>query len=391
MTNILVECPQLIASVRMGVLEPLKPLEESGLCTLRFQETKAITRQDLCWCDVLICVRGCEYPTLRVVQAAKAAGRFVAYFLDDDLLNVPDGNASTRYYRDRKIKVNLTKILELCDVLWAVNKEILRRYSAWCSRTVLLRVPTNVLRLPPAYVEPIHILYAGSVDHSALVQEILTPVVRKILTEYPGRVDFTFIGADPGLSHVKGVVCYPFFESYEAYRQTVLSGEYAVGLAPVYLQPFYACKYYNKFIEYSSCGIAGVYSDCEPYRQIVRSGENGILCPNTFDGWFQALRQLIEVPRAAGELAAHAATQLRMEFNYPTVSQSLQLQLPEVVTFHAPDASKTEIHLPNMQQLFYQERILLLVRMYGPLAALVIPFKAIKKLYKMIWKKLRKK
>jgi len=390
MTKILVECPQLIASVRVGVLEPLRPLEKAGLCQIRYRDTRLITRSDVCWCDMLICVRGCEYPTLRVVQAAKAAGRFIVYFLDDDLLNIPKGNASTQYYLDFKIKANLIKILSLCDVLWAVNSEILRLYSKWCFRTVLLRVPADVLRSPPEPTELIHVLYAGSVDHSTLVQKMLAPVIRKILEEYPGQIDFTFIGASPGLEHLKGVAYYPFFESYDAYRKTVLSGEYAIGLAPACDQPFYACKYYNKFIEYSSCGIAGIYSDCEPYRQIVHSGENGILCRNTFDDWYQALRKLLESPQTAVELAGHAAAQLLQEFNYHTVAQSLQQQLPEVTTFHAPSAFRTEIHLPAMQVLFYQERILLLIRMYGPLAILIIPAKAVKKLYKMIREKLRK-
>ena len=273
MTKILVECPQLIASVRVGVLEPLRPLEKAGLCQIRYRDTRLITRSDVCWCDMLICVRGCEYPTLRVVQAAKAAGRFIVYFLDDDLLNIPKGNASTQYYLDFKIKANLIKILSLCDVLWAVNSEILRLYSKWCFRTVLLRVPADVLRSPPEPTELIHVLYAGSVDHSTLVQKMLAPVIRKILEEYPGQIDFTFIGASPGLEHLKGVAYYPFFESYDAYRKTVLSGEYAIGLAPACDQPFYACKYYNKFIEYSSCGIAGIYSDCEPYRQLSTLGK----------------------------------------------------------------------------------------------------------------------
>lgn len=389
MTKILVECPQQIASVRVGVLEPLRPLEEKGLCLVRYRDTKFITREDIGWCDIFVCVRGCEYPTLRAVSAAKKAGRFVVYFLDDDLLNIPAGNASTRYYRDNKIQVNLTRILGLSDVLWAVNQEIIVKYKKWCPRAVLLRVPAEILRLPPPPIDPVHILYGGSVDHSGLAQELLAPVVQKILSEYPGRVDFTFIGANPGLKNTAGVAYHSFFESYEAYHRAVLSGDFCIGLAPAYDLPFYACKYYNKFIEYSICGIAGIYSDCQPYQQIVRSGENGILCPNTFDGWYQAIKQLLDAPGTAGKMAQRASAELQKDFTYDAVSQSLQQQIPEITRYHPQDLSQEKIDLPSMQFLFYQERILLLFRMFGPLAVFVIPAKAVKKLFKMIQKKMR--
>lgn len=391
MTKILVECPQKIASVRVGVLEPLKPLEKAGLCQIRYRDTKDITRKDIQWCDVLICVRGCEYPTLRIVQAAKAAGRFLVYFLDDDLLNIPSGNASSNYYRDNKIKVNLTQILGLCDVLWAVNRKIVDKYGQYVSRSALLCVPAKVLRRPPEASEQVHVLYAGSADHSRLVQELLAPAVQKILKEYGQRVDFTFIGADPNLRNTAGARFYPYFESYDEYQKTVLDGNFSIGLAPVYHTPFYACKYYNKFIEYSSCGIAGIYSNCEPYRQIVIQGENGVLCENTAEDWYQAIKQMVDLPQDMQQMALASAELLKERFNDQVVARSLEKQIPEVTSFQGPLISETAVCLPPMKLLFYQERLLLICRMYGPLAAFAIPWKAIKKIFKTIRKKLRGK
>ena len=389
MTRILVECPQQIASVRVGVLEPLKPLEETELCQVRYRDTKDITKEDICWCDVLICVRGCEYPTLRIVQAAKASGRFLIYFLDDDLLNIPSGNASTNYYRDNKIKVNLTRIIGLCDVLWAVNQQILFQYGKFIPRSILLRVPAKIWRQPPEASEQIHILYAGSADHSGLARELLVPVIQRLLKEYAGRVDFTFIGADPGLRNTAGGTTHPYFESYDEYQKQVQAGDFSIGLAPAYDTPFYACKYYNKFIEYSSYGIAGIYSDCEPYRQIVTQEKNGLLCENTAEGWYQAIKCLLEGSGAAREMALAGAELLREQFNYQAVAQSLKEQLPEVVSFQAVPIMENEVSLPPMKLLFYQERLLLLCRIYGVRAIFVIPLKAAKKMIKIMKKKLR--
>lgn len=391
MTKILVECPQQIASVRVGVLEPLKPLEVVGLCQVHYRDTKDITKEDIIWCDVLVCVRGCEYPTLCVVRAAKAVGRFLIYFLDDDLLNIPSGNASSNYYRDNKIKINLTQILELCDVLWTVNQQILLKYGQYISRSVLMRVPAKIHRQPPEFSGKIHILYAGSADHSGLVRELLAPAAKKILEEYSGKADFTFIGADPNLKHTTGVQFYPYFESYDEYQKTVLEGNFSIGLAPVYDTPFYACKYYNKFIEYSSCGIVGIYSNCEPYQEVVAHRENGILCENTAESWYQAIKQMVDLPQDVQRMACAAAKSLEEQFAYPAVAQSLMEQIPEVVSFQGPLISEKDIRLPPMKLIFYQKRILLLCRMYGLLAAFVIPIKAVKKIFKIIGKKLRSK
>lgn len=388
MTNILIECIQKTASVQVGVLEALRPLEETGLCQVHYQDTVKITQADIKWCDVFICVRGCELPTLHLVQVAKKAGRFLIYFLDDDLLEIPDGNPSTNYFRDKKIKTYLSRTIELCDVLWAVNGEIVNKYKKFVKRTALLRVPAEILCKPPRAAGVLHVLYAGSIDHSKLIQEILVPVIKKLLKKYSGQVDFTFIGADPDLRHTKGVKYYPYFHDYEKYQKVVLSGGFSVGLAPIYDTPFYNCKYYNKFIEYSSCGIVGVYSDCKLYQQIIQPGTNGVLCKNNTESWCQAIEGFIKMPERAREMALHASELIQNKFSYTMVSESLKNQVPEIISFRAPLVLEKDIHIKSMAELFYQERVLFLCRTYGILSVFVIIFKIVKKVWKYIRKKL---
>ena len=86
-THILVECPELIVSVKLGVLEPLKYLEKNGMAEVVFLATKDIRKEDIIWSDILITVRGCETLTRKIVCEAKRLGRFIIYYLDDDLKN----------------------------------------------------------------------------------------------------------------------------------------------------------------------------------------------------------------------------------------------------------------------------------------------------------------
>lgn len=384
MANILVECPQCIASVRVGVLEPLQYLQRKQRCKVRYRDTKEITREDIVWCDVLVCVRGCEYPTLRVIEASKRAGRFIAYFLDDDLLNIPMGNASTKYYSDHKIQQNLTKILSLCDVLWAVNPRIIEKYKQWCPRAVLAKVPARLIRKPPEFTEVLKVVFAGSVDHSTMVQEKISPAVSRLLLDFPDKVEFTFIGADPKLSERNGVIHYPYFDSYDHYQQVMVGGNFALGLAPAYGTPFYSCKYYNKFIEYTSYGILGIYEEVAPYTDIVREGKNGYFCSGNAEDWYRKIREIVENRRSIGQTAMYAQRELENDFSYAAVTSKIQIQIPELEKYQAPFVKAYDVQLPPMKWIFYQERIQLIFRMYGALACFVILAKAFWKLVKWI-------
>ena len=385
MAKILVECPQLISSVRVGVLEALIPLEQKGICSVRYRDTKDITRNDIQWCDCLVCVRGCEYPTLRIIQAAKRAGRFLVYFLDDDLLEIPLGNESTKYYSDNKIKCYMLKILSLCDVLWAVNIQIIEKYKCWCPRTILCRVPAQIQKEPQTAKGVTHVLYAGSVDHSGLVREKLSPAVLRILNDFPDQVHFTFIGADPGIRHTPGITYYPYFESYEEYRTVLKQSKFTIGLAPSYNTPFYACKYYNKFIEYSSYGIAGIYEHVMPYTQIVDE-TNGLWGGPTSEEWYVALRNAICSPIKTYCVAQAAQCLLKEKFSPDVVTAELTQQMPEIISYFAPEVLLKAVSLPSMRRLFYQERILLLFRIYGILAIFLIPYKFVRKLQKVLFR-----
>jgi len=385
MTRILVECPDLIASVRVGVLQPLQPLQERGQCEIRYRNTMDVIRQDIAWCDILITVRGSEYPTLKVVEAAKAAGKFLIYFLDDDLLDIPGGMSSTAYYSDPIIKGYLVRIVSLCNVLWAVNPRILEKYSAWCSRTVLSKVPAQILKEGKHNSgEKIHALYAGSVDHNGLVQEKLAPAVSRILRDHSDKIDFTFIGANPKLHGLDGVKYYAYFDSYDAYQKVMLNGAFDVGLAPGYRIPFYSCKYFNKFIEYSQYGIAGIYENYPPFTDIVTDGQNGILCGETSDDWYQTLLRITEGTIDTAELAVRAQEDIRHHFVPEQIANNLKRDIPELVEFQAPAIRVQSIWLPPMKYYYVKERIRLLWRAYGILSIFIIIQKVFKKIARQI-------
>lgn len=385
MTKILVECPELLVSAELGVIGPLKPLEHTGLCQVQFLTTKEIRRRHIAWADILITVRGCETPTREIVSAAKQAGRFIIYYLDDDLLNIPEESIAWDYYNDPKIKDNILKILSMSDVLWGVNPNIREKYLAYTGgRWLQNQLPIcreNVISAIPSLETPMKVLYAGSNDHQLLVQEILVSAIKRLSNEYGRDVEFTFIGADPGISNCENVRYIPFIKPYEEYRKFVEQEGFSIGLAPGRTTPFYSCKYYNKYVEYTSIGAAGVYTNAEPYTQIVRDGENGVLCENTPESWYSAIKRMLDDPTLRQTCRIQAQKQLVEDFEAGQVANQLAAQCPEICTFQAKIVREKDVLLKNGPFYFYLGRASMIWHSRGLMGIGTIFVKAIKVIF----------
>ncbi len=381
MVRILVECPALIATVRVGVLEALKPFEEEGLAEVRFQETMQIKANDLAWCDVLISVRGCDLLTLQLVQQAQRKGRFIVYYLDDDLLNLPESSASAPYYNDEIVRSSMKEILALSDVLWCVNPNIANKYSQYGSmRVVLTDIPcfSPSLEKPLPSKQTVNVLYAGSTDHEEIIQTYLTPVVKQLAKEYAENVRFIFVGADPHIFGLPNVHHHKFFSDYDAYRKFVVSNNIDIGIALVAETEFYACKYYNKFVEYTALGAVGVYSNLAPYTFVVQDRKNGFLFENSTESLYEKLSFAISHPEERSRCIAAAVRQIAEDFSYATIAASLRTHIPEFISYQAPAIAVGDIHLYNRFLLVFQTKSLYYYRKYGFLSIPIVLYKCIK-------------
>jgi len=94
-------------------------------------------------------------------------------------------------------------------------------------------------------------------------------------------------------------------------------------LAPLEDNPFNRCKSNVKWLEYSACGVAGIYSDLPPYA-CVKSGETGILVRNTANDWYNALAYLIDNPVKRRQMARNAREEVMAHY---TVADRASLYL----------------------------------------------------------------
>lgn len=379
-TNILVECPELISSVKIGVLDLLENREE---CNIEFKRTSTITKHDILWSDVVISVRGCEKASLKIMESANRAGRYTIMFLDDDLINIPLNLDSTKYYNDKKLKKYILEILANCQILWAVNPRIIEKYSKYTIKKngVLGKVPMKIEIEKKEWTEPVKVLYAGSIDHKQTLQKIISPVITKFDEIINEKIMFTFIGANPEIEKTKH---YNYFQDYESYKKFVIEGKFDIGLAPIETTEFYKSKYYNKFLEYTSIGVVGIYTDTEPYNLIIKDGINGFLCENNPEKWYLKIKKIIENPSKIAEILENAQRQVREDYNINVVSNEILTLIPELIEYKAKEKNIKNIRLENIKLIFYMERIQLLMRIYGLKSIIVIPYKILKKIIKKV-------
>ena len=334
MTNILVMCLEPIPSAIAGVLKPLKSQEPRGFITVVFKKTCQIRKSDLDKCDALICVRGSEKIELKIIKACKDAGKFCVYYLDDDLLAIPDFVGSAEYFANSDVASNIKNIIKECDCLWTTNPNIAKKYSSFCQRVVITKGPALLLGTTKKQKNDqiIRVGFAGSTDYAKCIDNILRVPLLEISGKYGDKISFEFLGAKPQIiKELKNAKYFPYIENPEEYALFMESCQWDIGLAPLPDGEFFRCKYFNKFLEYGASGIAGIYSKVEPFLFIVEHGINGFLCENTNDSWIEAITELIENEKLRQDIIDNARTLLKQNFTVDAVGNEIVEKIPELI------------------------------------------------------------
>ncbi len=284
-----------VPSVHLCGDKQLSYLAEQGKIDYRFVHTLRCTRADLEWADILVFIRSDDVVALRIAKSARTVGKYCIYVLDDDLLHAPDGLVTSDHYQNQKTTENISAIMNECQCFLSPSRVLLEKYGRAFARCERIEEPALAGSSPRKHAEtPVRIGFAGTVDRARDIDNMLTTALTRVMDQYGKHVEIIFFGALPELAKDGRVRHIPYQDSYDAYRQMMENLQLDIGLAPMPETAFHSCKHYNKYIEYASFGIAGLYSDVIPYRFAIRNEENGLLVSNDPESWYAALCRLIE-------------------------------------------------------------------------------------------------
>lgn len=340
----------------------MEELASQGKVAYRAVQEMRITNADLNWADIVLLGRLDSWYEYQLAKLLHRSGRYLIYIIDDDLLNIPPEISSAKYYGQKEIQGYIRGMIEMSDAILSPSPLLLEKYAVNGRKAIQIEEPAidPVPYRPHDPSKPVKIGFAGSIDRTQDLENILKEALLQIKKEYGDRVAFEFFGAIPSFAGELNAKCYPYTDSYDDYRRTLNSLEWDIGLAPMPDTPFHACKHYNKFIEYAAAGIAGIYSNVMPYTRLNAFPGCAVLCENLTKEWTDSLHLLLR-NRENLESMRNAVLERMNQFSIKNSSDALWEKM-----------NVTSIRLENRyicDLLFLKKTLNLLVRIKTALKA----------------------
>lgn len=332
----------MLPSVRLCVHGQLNWLAEQGFLLYRTVQELKVTSGDLNWADTVIQVRSDSKYEAELVRILKSKGRYLVYVLDDDLFHVPlSCGELSNFYAQPEVQERMSYMMEQSDAFFSSSPLILKRYAGKAQLQMLVQgFAENYSPFEPHNPDkPVRIVFAGSTGRWNDISTCIGDALIRLKEIYKDHIEFVFIGGSPPFAKELCPIEIPYTNSYEEYRRCVNDLKIDIGLAPMPDSSFHACKYINKFIEYSSFGIVGVFSNVEPYISLKRIGAPGIFCENTPDAWFAAIRTLIENSDNRERLRRAAYNLVKEQYSVSKAAELLLQQIGPIMQFRAKQAN----------------------------------------------------
>lgn len=355
LTKVVSFCLGDIPSARIGIVEPMMELHKAGRINFAFYLTSQLTKEVLAGADVIISIRSVDSYELDVVKECKRNGKMIVYYLDDDLLNIPKHVSGSEYFNSKTVRDNMISIMNHSDYLLTNNPRISNKYANYVlKKSIVVNAPAllldevefeSSLKQARDGVRPIIIGFSGGIDHKTNLETILEEPLDYLKNRYGGKISFEFMGAKPDF--IKGIPYkyIPYQSDYKDYIKQMKQINWDIAVAPLPKSDFHASKYFNKFLEYGSIGAAGVYSDVDPYRYVVKNNINGLLVENTKDAWIDAISWLIENESVRQKIITEARKQLHDEFTVQHVADSIAENITVLTEYIAPFCKSDDLKL----------------------------------------------
>lgn len=323
MERILLIYQEMIPSAVLCGHAQLSWLAEQNRIEYRHTKVFSVTAELISWSNVIIIVRGAMEMDLFIAKQAKEAGKRLVYVLDDDLLNVPRHLVSAPFYNSGKTQKMIREIMKTCDCFASPSLKLIEKYGGQFKETELIEEPALYSgKLSKNKSGKINICYAGSLDRTKDLEALISNVICRLIKEYGDRITVTFFGAKPAIVDECGLRYIEYVRDYSDYM-TVMSGQgFDIGLAPMIPTEFSSCKHYNKYVEYASYGIVGIYSNVMPYIRAVRDRENGMLCENNADAWYDAIATLIDDAELLEKMRSQCLKEAESIYSIRTVAEN---------------------------------------------------------------------
>jgi tetratricopeptide (TPR) repeat protein len=276
--------------------------------------------------DVVILPFLHDWDLFPVLEERRTAGHVTVFEANDYFYDIQPWNPVAVAWQDRATQGQYRHYMAETDAVQTSTDELGRRWRPWARRIAIFpNQLTDVPPLLPLPERPLTIGWGGSPGHFADWYH-LVPALESWLAAHP----------QVHLAVMTHEFARPFFRlPPERYHFTPFGtlpdyfrflGTLDIGLAPLLPTEYNRCRSDVKLLEYAAHGVAGIYADLEPYRDVVVHGQTGLL--------YQTEAELL---RHLDALAADAALRQRLRtqaHRYVSEQRRLPQHIGERLAFY---------------------------------------------------------
>lgn len=219
--------------------------------------------------------------------------------VDDDVMQVPKTNPLYEHFQSMQHKFE--EYFRHADLITVSTSYLKELYSPYNQNVIVLPnyIDTKIWQCePPAQSAaaglPLKILFSGTPSH---VEDfmVLGGAMRRILEEFTREVELIIWGnMIPEFSgHPQVRFIENYVEDYANYAKSLANLKADIGIVPLENNVFNSAKSAIKWLEYSACGIAGIFSNVGEYGNVVNHGQTGLIVENSAADWYAAIKELI--------------------------------------------------------------------------------------------------
>ncbi len=333
--RILVIPAALIPPAIIGVLRPLAGLQGVDV---RLELPDTWTYDDIRWADIVVFSRNNDVRSLRALAKAQRIGLPTVYEIDDDFFDVPVTiPALAQLSHPGSLRATMQMILGatrvhtysrlMADRIAGLGVDV-RRAPVYFDTALVDDVPRI-----GAQRERV-VFATGRTDEPEL-DRLVDTLIGELVHRRP-EVEIHLWRTSARWRAESRVVVHPAQPNYGAFVRELAALSARVGLAPMSDDVFYRAKTNNEYREYAGCGIAGVYSDVDVYRESVADGRTGLLVSNDVGSWLTAVERLLDDSRLHASLVAAARDDVRSRFTPEASATFWEETLAELGDQEAP-------------------------------------------------------